>query len=85
MFLVTFCWFVPARDLFIRGMERPISNGSLWPSPSLHPYINQNFHYSRTEDVQHVDGGVLAGHVQHRDVEVDADLGLLLIGGHLAG
>lgn len=29
---------------------------------------------ARTEDVEHVDGGVLAGDVQHGDVEVDTDL-----------
>ncbi len=37
------------------------------------PSTNQR-QKGRTQHVQDVDRGVLAGHIQHRDVEVDADL-----------
>jgi hypothetical protein len=41
---------------------------------NTHTYIQDYHQNPRTQNVEHVDGGVLAGDVQHGDVEVDADL-----------
>lgn len=83
MFFVTFCWFVPVCGRY--GMEwygmhtvsvsgQASRTGAWYTAGTRHAGGRVSPGPPLTEDVKHVDSSVLAGHVQHRDVEVDADL-----------